>query len=100
MAPKKIISTVLAACTLHNFLLKSKTAYATASTFDKYTCNSADFQRGEWRGHSVDLNSLQSITIKNVCTETKRNREDYINYFNSEDGQVEWQDRIIKKGKA
>lgn len=99
MAPTKIIYIVLAICTLHNFLLKLKTSYATASTFDRYNSDSYDFQHGEWRNKGVELTNLQSATIKNVTTETKANREAYMNYFNNE-GRVDWQDRMLKKGRA
>lgn len=99
MAPTKIIYILLAICTLHNFLLKFKTPYENATTFDIYNSD-GHVQLGDWRNGNVDLTRIQqSNTRRNVPTAAKIVREAYMKYFN-EDGKVEFQDEMIRKGKA
>lgn len=100
MAPTKIKYVVLPICTLHNFLLKLKTPYATSSTFDQYNADGHNIQMGDWRTKSVDMVNLQPcITAINACSSAKMVRETYMDYFNG-NGSVDFQDEMLRKGKA
>lgn len=99
MAPTKIKYVVLAICALHNFLLKLKTPYASSSTFDQYNADGC-IQMGDWRNNSVDMVNLQPcITARNASSSAKIVREAYMHYFNG-DGKIDFQDEMLRKGKA
>lgn len=97
--PRNITYVVLAICTLHNFLIKRTTSYATPRSFDHEDLVTHELQMGEWRNSSIELTSLRTNTQKNVTINAKSNREMYKQYFNLE-GKVPWQLDMIKKGKA
>lgn len=89
---------VLAICVLHNFLRKRGGSYTSNSTFDKED-NNHFLQNGEWRESNNQLQGLQAQRTASVSMCTKMNREQYKDFFNNE-GSVEWQDDIIKAGRA
>lgn len=97
--PQNISYVILAICTLHNFLLKRKTSYATARSFDQEDSVTHALQMGEWRDTSIELTSLRSNGQRNVSIGAKSNREKYTHYFNS-DGKVHWQDDMLRRGKS
>ncbi|CAH2003188.1 unnamed protein product [Acanthoscelides obtectus] len=99
MAPIKIIYVALAICTFHNFLIKLKTPYAKNFTFDNYCNTNGQVQMEDGRSESVELTSLQLRIPRNVTSLAKEVSEAYMNYFNG-DGRIEFQDEMLRKGKA
>ncbi|XP_031341136.1 uncharacterized protein LOC116169243 [Photinus pyralis] len=97
--PQNITYVVLAICALHNFLIKRKTLYATLRSFDQEDVLTHELQQGEWRNVTTQLENLETSLQKNVSVAAKTNREKYMEYFNKE-GQVPWQDAMLKKGKS
>lgn len=98
LAPEKATYIVLAICTLHNLLRKRGSSYISTSTFDRED-NNHFLQNGEWRESNIQLQGLQSTRNVSASMSAKMNREQYMHYFNNE-GSVEWQDDILKLGRA
>lgn len=98
LAPEKAIHIVLAICVLHNFLRKRGGSYISSSTFDREDGHSI-LKNGEWRDTNTELQGLQSLRNASVSMLAKVNRENYKDFFNNE-GSVEWQDDILKAGRA
>lgn len=99
MSPEKINHIVLAACVLHNFLRKNSSTYITNNTFDRENKETHEIQAGDWRQNNTELVSLANKPIRNVSLEAKINRLKYCDYYNGE-GKVEWQDDMLRAGKA
>ncbi|XP_050304244.1 LOW QUALITY PROTEIN: uncharacterized protein LOC126741742 [Anthonomus grandis grandis] len=97
MDQKNIIKIVLAACTLHNFLIRSSPSYATAA--DKENLTTHITEKGEWRSKDVELVSLSKRKHVKPSIEAKNNRDKYCEYFNNK-GKLDWQDKMIEAGKA
>jgi hypothetical protein len=98
LAPEKATYIVLAICILHNFLRKRGGSYISSSTFDRED-NDHILQNGEWRDSNSQLHGLQPTRNASVSMRAKMNREQYKDFFNNE-GSVEWQDNILKLGRA
>lgn len=99
MTPTKINYIVLAACVLHNFLIKNSSPYVTHNTFDKKNIKTHEIEPGDWRQNSVELTPLRNNPTRNVSTDVKTNRNNYWDYYNGLT-KVEWQDKMIRIGKA
>lgn len=100
MTPIKIQFIVLAICTLHNYLMKRNKRYIGIDTFDSENKESHEImENAEWRQHDVELCPIQVTGTKNYTFDAKRNRNDYLEYFNGR-GQVDWQAEMLTKGKA
>lgn len=96
---KNIIYIVLAVCVLHNYLRKTASGYLLPSSFDRHA-NTGEVAEGDWRKDiSNCLTPLKSVHKKNYTLEAKTNREAYLKFF-KEKGRVEWQDEMVKSGKA
>jgi len=98
LAPEKSIYIVLAICVLHNFLRKRGGSYILSSTFDREDGYSI-LKNGVWRDTNTELHELQPPRNASVSMTAKTNRENYKDSFNNE-GTVEWQDDILKAGRA
>jgi len=98
LAPEKATYIVLAICILHNFLRKRGGSYISSSTFDRED-NNHILQNGEWRDTNSQLQGLQPPRNASISMLAKMNREQYKDFFNNE-GLVEWQDNILKSGRA
>lgn len=98
LAPEKATYIVLAICILHNFLRKRGGSYISSSTFDRED-NNHILQNGEWRDTNSQLEGLQPPRNASISRLAKMNREQYKDFFNNE-GSVEWQDNILKSGRA
>lgn len=90
---------VLAICALHNFLIKHSDSYVPINITERDDANADSLQLGEWRGNAVELANLQRRQHIPMTLQAKQNREIYKRFFNT-DGRVEWQDRMIAKGRA
>lgn len=94
--PEKINYIVLAICVLHNYLLKKSSRYASGTAYDKDRTELLEINRCQ---NECDLTALSLNNNRNVCLEAKENREKYLEYFNGV-GKVDFQDDMLKKGKA
>lgn len=100
---EKTKKVVLAACVLHNYLITTnKQKYAPANTFDHYN-NNGELIPGDWRQNEASnttMFGLESINETSDATmpvsETPKNiQKEFLNYF-IEEGEVEWQYRMIQ----
>lgn len=55
--------------------------------------------QGDWRKNSGNTVGLQPVNERNATTKAKINRDNYKQFFNSE-GRVEWQEAMIRVGRA
>ena len=86
----------LASCVLHNFLRdKIASRYTPPGSFDIEDLENGVVNEGEWRNDSNDLRSIEFAGSNNCSFEAKRIRDDFCEYFNSEIGSVEWQDKFV-----
>ena len=90
--PMVVQRIVMAAVVLHNIM---RTRYPTEQMKlldheDSYH----QFCPGAWRDDNPMLD-LQHITSKRICRSAKKQRLYLKQYYNNEDGAVEWQDRMI-----
>lgn len=100
MSPDKIKLVVLAICTLHNFLRRTSTSYASNITFDKEDTNTHEIiTNGDWRNEAVNILEIQPITQRNSPANAKYNRNNYKQFYNGR-GKVDWQEEMLQKGKA
>lgn len=75
MNPENINSVILAACVLHNFLLKTCKTYVSSTTFDRENNVTHTVQLGDWRQDvSNNLVSLQANRSKNAPTDAKKKK--------------------------
>lgn len=99
LTPEKASYAVLAICAMHNFLRKRGGSYVTPTMFDRQD-NTNITQNGEWRKNvNTELLGLQCTRQKNVSTEAKINRDNYMHFFNNQ-GAVDFQEEMIKAGRA
>lgn len=91
---EKVDYIVLAACVLHNFLLKENApSYIRPADVDRENYCTGDMIPGEWRySQSVMLPSLQR-TPRAMSLSAKKSRDTYKTYFNNE-GSVIFQDKM------
>ncbi|KAJ8930109.1 hypothetical protein NQ314_017120 [Rhamnusium bicolor] len=100
VSPQNINYIVLAICILHNNLKETASAYTVTSTFDKEDNRTCEVTEGDWRNENSNyLTPLRGIRTTNTPLEAKNNREAYLKFF-KENGQVEWQDEMIERGKG
>ncbi|KAL4098160.1 hypothetical protein QTP88_022810 [Uroleucon formosanum] len=89
--PEKASYTVLAICAIHNFLRKRGGPYVTSTMFDRQEDTNI-LKNGEWRENvNNELLGLQCTRQKNVSTEAKINRDNYMHFFNNQ-GSVDFQE--------
>lgn len=103
MSPINIQYTVLAACVLHNYLIRKKSSYAGNNVFDKVNLQTNEIlQNGTWRQETAQVLIPLHVSNNNksyASLEAKQNRNRYLRYFNG-DGKVPWQDDMLRKGKS
>lgn len=86
---------VAAACVLHNYLLTVSPSYGAHSKNWKVEdgeCSKNDYNR-------VEFVQLENNKTKNPKAEAKLNRDKYCEFFNTA-GTVEWQEEMLRQGKA
>jgi hypothetical protein len=93
------IHIVRAICVLHNFLIDENIgAYRPSAMADSESSGSRDAENGAWRS-SVTENLESSQTVSphavNWTNDAKEIRNILIEYFNSPEGSVPWQDNMI-----
>ncbi|CAI6346434.1 unnamed protein product [Macrosiphum euphorbiae] len=97
--PEKASYAVLAICAIHNFLRKRGGPYVTSTMFDRQEDTNI-LKNGEWRENiNNELLGLQCTRQKNVSTEAKVNRDNYMHFFNNQ-GSVDFQEDMVKAGRA
>jgi len=92
MKHENICYVVLAICSLHNYLRRNCTAYSRIEQPSNQQTRRGD----KFNCPLVGLENALPITDSYEATES---RERYKRYFNST-GAVEWQDAMIRAGKA
>lgn len=95
--PDSVVLYVKAACVLHNFLIeKTKNTYCPPSFVDQDFCGV--IYPGEWRNETQDTIRLQNI-VRMGSNNPSRNaveiRDQFCNYFVSENGSLPWQNALV-----
>lgn len=99
LTPENASYAVLAICAIHIFLRKRGGSYITPTMFDKLDDTNI-LKNGKWRESvNSELPGLQRTRYKNVSTEAKINRDNYMHFFNNQ-GSVHFQEDMIKDGRA
>ena len=96
LCPENVEKIVMAACSLHNFLRSKSDArnvYTPLGIADIEDMHTHDILPGQWR---LQLNPEGLVPLaqqgSNRCTSTaKEIQKEFCEYFNSREGQVEWQ---------
>jgi hypothetical protein len=83
---------VLACCTLHNYLCKSRRDYITPGDSDTENHITGTIQEGLSPGGILE--PIQVTRTGNSSNNAKKVREDFVKYFNTS-GVVPWQERMI-----
>ncbi|KAL4090171.1 hypothetical protein QTP88_025070 [Uroleucon formosanum] len=99
MQLKNISYVILAICVLHNFLRRRCNAYISPITVDSEDTDGCEKHQGDWRNNAVELVGLQPVNSRTATIRAKINRDNYKEFFNTE-GRVEWQDAMIRAGRA
>ena len=103
LAPEKAQMVVLAACALHNFLQGHTTGrgvYTPEVYTDLEDPGTHELREGQWR-NEAHLNGWQAIPRQgsnNHASEAKKVRNTFCHYFNSEEGKVPWQRKVVGLG--
>ena len=89
---EKVVTLILAACCLHNFMVETnKSAYLSAQEIentDQHTITA-----GTWR-NDPPLTGLSTSSVRNPAHAAKQQRKEITEYFMSELGSVPWQDHM------
>lgn len=94
VAPERIDSIVMAACALHNFLIKSlPNCYAPPECIDREDREEGIVTPG-YDTRNSNMEELERSIHGNTLNAAKRVRENLVDYFVNE-GQVTWQDSFI-----
>ncbi|XP_068759068.1 uncharacterized protein [Montipora capricornis] len=90
---EKVVTLILAACCLHNFMVETnKSAYLSAQEIentDQHTITA-----GTWR-NDPPLTGLSTSSVRNPAHAAKQQGKEITEYFMSELGSVPWQDHMI-----
>lgn len=99
MQPKNISYVILAICVLHNFLRRRCNAHISPTTVDSEDTDGCEKHQGDWGNNAVELVGLQPVNSRTATIRAKINRDNYKEFFNTE-GRIEWQDAMIRAGRA
>lgn len=94
---KHVQSIVLACAYLHNFLRRNTTAqalYSPPGSFDREDIDVGTVTPGSWRLDEQHLADLRKLG-RNATTRAKAMRDEFMNYFMTEQGRVAWQDKYL-----
>lgn len=95
LQPEKVEKVVLACVHLHNYLRKSssKNTYTPPGAFDSEQLDTGTIERGTWRKDQQSSQSFLSISqiARKSSIEAAEVRDEFSEYFISEQGQVPWQ---------
>ena len=100
LAPEKVERVVMACCSLHNFLraqLGSRSVYTPLGSLDTEDPQTHEVTTGEWR-QGPQPQGLQPLERQgsNRHAQCAKELRDYLcDYFNSDDGSVSWQERMV-----
>lgn len=92
-----IPNVVLACAYFHNFLRRNTTAqalYSPPGSFDSEDIDIGTVAPGSWRLDEQRLGDLR-IVGRNATKRAKERRDEFMNYFLSEQGRVAWQDKYL-----
>ena len=100
LSPEKVETVVLACCTLHNFLRSQNTSrsiYTPPGSFDAENTDTYSITPGAWRqgNEALGLASLNRQGSNRTSNSAKDIQSYLCDYFNSEQGAVPWQDKMI-----
>lgn len=93
LSNEKVVTLILAACCLHNFMVETnKHSYLSAQDIentDQYTITA-----GTWRNDPM-LTGLSTSSDRNPAQIAKQQRKELTDYFMSNFGSVPWQDYMV-----
>ena len=91
---------MLAICALHNCLRTrtlARRVYSPPGSVDYHDPDTGTVVRGEWRKETDPCwTTLQRGRQNASTTHAREVRDTFTTYFNSADGAVEWQDRMVQ----
>lgn len=97
LGPEKVNKIVLAICALHNFLMmrnESRRRYCPADFVDREGENGIVIE-GRWRSEAAEpIIGLERIPLSH-STEVRTVQQEFMDYFISVEGEVEWQYGLI-----
>ncbi|XP_057368169.1 uncharacterized protein LOC130689160 [Daphnia carinata] len=79
---------------LHNYLIEMDQQYASRGYADHFNADGTLIEGG-WRSEEGGLKSIPSRSGMNFSHEAKAVRVSFKNYFNSEEGDVPWQNAAV-----
>lgn len=96
LQPKKTEQLVMACIHLHNYLRRSspsRNRYTPPGSFDIEHLDSGTLENGEWRKATENQQSFRSLSriARKPSLEAAAIRDEFAQYFASEQGQVPWQ---------
>ncbi|XP_065652846.1 uncharacterized protein LOC136080161 [Hydra vulgaris] len=98
---EKLILITQAIVALHNFLMKKRSANNYLYCPTNYTDidGPAGFRPGVWRQDNSCSAALQPLSLgsKNYSKDAKQVRDDFKEYFNSPEGELEWQLNLVNR---
>ena len=100
LTPDKVVTIVIACCTLHNFLRSKQTSrnvYTPPGSVDIEDTDTHTILNGDWRARQEPggLLPMEKQGSNNYTTKAKAIREYLCDYFNSDKGAVPWQENMI-----
>jgi hypothetical protein len=98
--PEKVIAIVMACCSLHNFLrtrVSSRIVYTPRGSLDFENTDNHTVMPGTWRQESSAQGLIAPPRLRGnrQLASAKAYRDQLREYFNSPDGAVAWQDKMI-----
>ena len=94
-SPEKVAKFVLTCCCLHNLIRKRYPNPTDGIVLDQEMVDTHDLILGTWRNDG-NMHDLGQPTRGNVATQCAKEQRDYlVQYFNSPEGSVPWQEDMI-----
>jgi len=96
LSPEKATRIAQACTHLHNFLEMKKIELYYQGGLDVENTTTGDIENADWKSQRTLL-GLQQFPGRNISVYSKEIRLNFSRYFNSEQGAVQWQDKIYSK---
>lgn len=94
--PENVEKIVLASCVLHNYLRdKSPLQYLPPGSVDNENVETGNIEHAQWRSTPNAMHQLVVTGRNNYTLSAKEVRDNFSNYFNSEEGSIPWQENFI-----
>ena len=100
LKPEKVELVTMACCTLHNFLrsrVEASAVYIPPGSIHSEDPTTHELRLGDWQSEqqTTGLTPLGRQGSNHCSTAAKELRDQLCHYFNSAEGQVEWQWDIV-----